>query len=546
MHWKVLVRQEQMTARIARGDRSIVPRILFFLLTLLVSAVVAYFAVPIIMSLTVFLATEKMPRDFLQMLMTSDLVAVAGYVCVFFMSMVIFAHLLPSLHIWVYLVRAKKRLAQLPLACDKIRQTTVKKFLSSLEGLDFVHELAVIYGGNLEQLPAREVPEEVLKKTKTSRAIARKDKEEKVTVEPVLAAAGAESVFSQAQLVDQRLFLWFMVALPRLLLAVGGLILVINILVLGVFDPALKVNMTTLGDFVAQLQPGLVALAYTTFTALLIYALVTFSIGVLRQNAGEIPVLIDYLFHHNGLHMYLRDMSERMQEDSLSGEVEKALQRPLNVIGKATKALADDQGARLEAFLSGALSAFEQEMEKNAGKQLSALTISLDKAQKTAEKMEKNFSSTANSFAKQLEQMKDAVHKDEKASEQKLTRQTEKILESLKEEIDQNYKKYGEFIGEHMARIEETQAVLNGAMADKDSLVQGLKKTSQDMGTISEASGKLVDRFTKLSKELDTLIREARSTTSGAASASQKDELLEALEKLKKQRESQIGELPSL
>ena len=99
--------------------------------------------------------------------------------------------------------------------------------------------------------------------------------------------------------------------------------------------------------------------------------------------------------------------------------------------------------------------------------------------------------------------MREAVEREESNSEQRLTVQTEKMLDSLKEEIDQNYKKYGEFIGEHMSRIEETQEVLNGALADKDSLVQGLKKTSQDLGTISEASGKLVDRFAKLSKELD-------------------------------------------
>ncbi|MFC7049538.1 hypothetical protein [Emcibacter nanhaiensis] len=523
-------------------------RILFFLLTLLVSAVVAYFSSTIVASLTVLLSTDRLPRDFLRLVMDSNLVVTASYMCVFFLSMVIFAHLLPSLHIWFHLTRAKKRLGELPLACDKLRQTTVKKFLASLDGLDFIHEFAVIYSERLHQQPPQEVPEELLKKAKLNRAIAKKDKDGKLTIEPVRASAPAASVFSSEQLVDQRLYLWFVEALPKILLAAGGLILSVNLLSLTVFDPALNVNMTTLGDFVAQLQPGLVALVFSAFTALVIYVLVKFSVGILRQNAADLAALVDHLFHHDGWHAELRDMVDMMRDSSLSKDVEKAIQRPLNAIGKATKALADDQGAKLEEFLSRAIAAFEAEMEKNAGKQLAALTGSLEKAQKTAEKMEKSFSSTAEGFASQLTQMKEAVEREENNSEQRLTAQTEKVLESLKEEIDQNYKKYGEFIGEHMSRIEETQEVLNGALADKDSLVQGLKKTSQDLGTISEASGKLVDRFAKLSKELDSLIKDAKNKTSGSGpiSSAQKDELLEALDKLKKQRASQIEDLPSL
>ncbi|WP_321392609.1 hypothetical protein [Emcibacter sp.] len=506
----------------------------------------AYFATTIVTSLTIILSTERLPRDFLRLLMSSELVTIASYICVFFMSMVIFAHLLPSFHIWFHLTRAKKRLGQLPLACDRIRQTTVKKFLTALEGLDFVHEFAVIYSEHLDQLPEREVPEELLKKAKINRAITKRGQDEKVTIAPVLASVGAASVFSPEQLVDQRLFLWFVEALPKVLLTVGGLLLLVNILNLPVFDPALNVNMTTLGDFISQLQPGLTALVISIFTALLIYTLVTFSTGVLRQNARELPSLIDHLFHHNGWHTVLKEMAEMMRENSLSKDVEKAIQRPLAAIGKATKALSDDQGSKLEEFLSTAIAAFEKEMEKNAGKQLSALTTSLEKAQKTAEKMEMSFSATATGFAGQLEQMREAVAKEEKQSEQHIVAQTEKMLETLKAEIGQNYEKYGEFIGEHMSRIEETQDVLNNALANKDSLVQGLKKTSQDLGTISEASGKLVDRFAKLSKELDSLIREAKNSPPGSVSSAQKNELLEALEKLKKQRLTQIEELPEL
>ena len=368
-----------------------VSRILFFLLTLLVSAVVAYFSSTIIASLTVLLSTERLPRDFLRLMIDSPLVITASYVCVFFLSMVIFAHLLPSLHIWFHLTRAKKRLGELPLACDKLRQTTVKKFLATLEGLDFIHEFAVIYSEHLHQQPAEDVPEELLKKAKLNRALAKKDKNEKLVIEPVRASAPAASVFSAEQLVDQRLFLWFVEALPKILLATGGIILSVNILSLTIFDPALNVNMTTFGDFIAHLQPGLTAFVLTACAALLAYIFVKFSVGVLRQNATDLPALIDHLFHHDGWHAELQDMAGMMRENSLSKDVEKAIQRPLTAIGKATKALADDQGTKLEEFLSRALAAFEQEMEKNAGKQLAALTGSLEKAQRTAEKNGKEF-----------------------------------------------------------------------------------------------------------------------------------------------------------
>jgi len=535
-----------------------VPRRLYFLVTLVISATVTYFAVPFLPSWLAVLSPQALPREVIQTLQNSQIVGFAAFVSLFSLVMYVLAFLPLVFHAWLNMSRARARLAQLPLACDKIHQTSKKAFLKCLEGLDFIYELAIIYSTYLVQLPAREVSPDILKKIKTNRLLAKKKNEEKVLVEPVRAKASAAVVFSPDILVDHRVFLWFFGPLPKALLGIGSVLLVVSLISVSVLSPVQYTELLERSGMIGLVQPGLIALGYCVFAAVLMGIVTTISIALLQQYARELSQMIDHLFHHEGWQEEVQIMAATTSSSTLAGDLEKALNRPMTALSKAARALAEDQKGRVDELLKETLVSFRKEMDKSSGKQIAALSSSLDKAQKTADIMQKTFAESSAEFsrqlatqakalASQLKEMNKQVQESEKKAQESLLHKAETLIELLKEEMGENYRNYGEFIGGHIGRIETAQDNLLGALKDKDSIIQGLHKTSRDLSMISEASGKLVDKFGKLSRELDQLLKQAKTLpAAGHAGVGDNTELIKALENLKAQTDRKISALPDL
>lgn len=523
-------------------------RNVYFILAVIISAVCAYILNPMMLGALETILRQDVPRALLQ----SDLVMLSSYVSLMGLSLLVFSFVFPALHVWYYLSSALSRTGELPLACDPLHQTSVKDFLQKLSGLDFIHEKARIYSSHLIQGPEQEVPEEILKEMKVSKILIKKTR--KFVIAPVRAAQKADFVFASEHMVDQRVFMWFFNVLPALLGGIGGICLMLSFV-------AFALNPAAGGDIdpmMMGLQAGVVAIAFCLISAIIVTITCHLMGNMLRSGASLLCQRIDNLFHHDSVHEVLAHLMDNVissdMSDDMALKLDKTISKPLNAMTRATKALAADQEQKLDGLLNKSLARFMVDYEKKLGVEANSLNATLRTSTKAAHDMEKQVQDSAAKFAKQMDQqaisiarhlsdMQKILEKNEKQSKEGFGADVEKVIGSLKTEMQGNYEKFGKYMDQSLTELSIRQHSLDKAVVNKDNILQDLHKTARDLGMISEASGQLLEKFHRLSEGMETVLKHT-GPMDGKSSDLDRGKMMDALRGLQKLSKGRTRELP--
>lgn len=114
----------------------------------------------------------------------------------------------------------------------------------------------------------------------------------------------------------------------------------------------------------------------------------------------------------------------------------------------------------------------------------------------------------AKAIAKHLTDMQKILKNSEKTTQTGAN----KIISAIASEVDNTYSRLGKFMESGLARIDAKQEALETAVNDKDSILKDLHNTAKDLGTISNASGRLLEKFNALAKEMDGILTTIQTT----------------------------------
>jgi ABC-type transporter Mla subunit MlaD len=280
---------------------------------------------------------------------------------------------------------------------------------------------------------------------------------------------------------------------------------------------------------------------------------------ILSQNVRSLAVNINGLFQQNEWQQDMDRVAGSLTEAPLLAQLQetlqKSLEKPMAEISSAVKSLARDQEQKLDNILAGTLTRFSAEMEKKTAADMANLTKTLKEAVSAAAQMKKHFSDKNSEFSKLMDKQSTALakylsdmQKSLKNSEKMTQKGAETLVKSLKSGLEDTYGKLGAFVQDSLKKIEDKQTALDAAGQDKDSILQDLHNTAKDLGTISNASGRLLEKFSRLSTDLDkvlTNIQESGVTRLNGGSE-KRDQLKAALVSLKKANQDKICSLPDM
>jgi len=524
-----------------------VSRNALFIILGLIAAILAYFFHPLMVTLVELVITDKMPNGFVRLLENSDLVAFAGFISMF--GFIFFALYLvfPVSYVWYHLVSAGNIIDTLPTIDNPVRRTDKKTFFSKLKGLGFIERLAMSYGPYLIQAPEEEVTAQALKNTRFIQKI--KNNTEKLKISPVRATAPAEMIFNIQSLVTDNLFLDFFIILARLIVGIGFICLGISLISFSMPQGAADAAVLSV------LQPGLVALLYCLVTAVIIIGMGGLADVILSRNAHALARKINGLFYQGEWPQNMDDQENSALLKQLESSLKDSLDKPMREISKAVRALSNEQEKKLDNILSKTLENFSDNMIKKLGVDLGALNKALTDSSHAAGAMKKHFNETNTAFSQQMDKQAKAIAKHLadmqkilKNSEKTTQTGAEKVISAIASEVGNSYSQLSEFIESSLARIDAKQTAIETAVNDKDSILKDLHNTAKDLGTISNASSRLLEKFNSLAKEMDGILTTIQTTgvRKKNVNSETRDKLKLAMLELQKANRDKISELPDM
>jgi len=194
-------------------------------------------------------------------------------------------------------------------------------------------------------------------------------------------------------------------------------------------------------------------------------------------------------------------------------------------------------------------------MIKKLGVDLGALNKALTDSSQAAGAMKKHFSESNTAFSQQMDKQAKAIAKHLtdmqkilKNSEKTTQTGANKIISAIASEVDNTYSRLGKFMESGLARIDAKQEALETAVNDKDSILKDLHNTAKDLGTISNASGRLLEKFNALAKEMDGILTTIQTTGASKKNTNSetRDKLKLAMLDLQKANRNKISELPDM
>jgi len=524
----------------------------FFILGL-ISAVLAYIFYPSLPAWTELVTTERLPREFTRMVQNSTIVSFAGFTSLFGLSFVLLYLIFPVSYVWYHLLSAQRIIAELPLISNMIKRTTKKGFLSQLKGLGFIERLAISYDPYLIQGPEEEVKAEVLKKIRIIKKSVGNDKNEKHTISPVRATTPAEMFFNMDSLVSDHLLLGFFIIFARVMIGAGVICLGILLVSYSFIEGKGQ------GTLLSSVLPGLTAFLYFLFSAVIITGLVHLVTLILSQNARRLARMINGLFHQNNWQQDINSIQEQLTSNSATEKfgaiLHNSLDKPMKEISKAVKALTTEQEKKLDNILSETLVRFADNMGKKSEADIAHLSKTLNGAADAADQMKKQFTDSNLQFSKQMDKQTTAIAKHLTDMQKILTnsekttqKAAEKIVSSLAAEVEGTYGRLGKFMETSLSRLDSKHKTLESAVNDKNGILKDLHASAKDLGTISNASGMLLERFISLSTELDIILEHLQENSSDQnyGSSEKRDKLKLAMMKLQKTKKDKISELPDM
>jgi len=518
-----------------------------FIILGLIAAILTYFFHPLMVTLVELVITDKMPNDFLRLLENSDLVAFAGYMSmfgfIFFMLYLVF----PVSYVWYHLISAGNIISSLPTVDNPASRTDKKMFFSKLKGLGFIEQLAMSYGPYLIQGPEEEVTAHALKNTRLIQKIS--NKTEKFKISPVRATAPAEMIFNLQSLVTDNLLLGFFTIFAWLTAGIGFICLGISVISFSMPQGAQEVAL------LSALQPGMVALLYCLLSAVIVIGIGRLIDLILSENANALARKINSLFYQGEWPQNMEEQGNAAILKQLESTLKDTLDKPMREISKAVRALSGEQEKKLDGILSKTLENFSDNMIKKLGVDLGALNKALTDSSQAAGAMKKHFSESNTAFSQQMDKQAKAIAKHLtdmqkilKNSEKTTQTGANKIISAIASEVDNTYSRLGKFMESGLARIDAKQEALETAVNDKDSILKDLHNTAKDLGTISNASGRLLEKFNALAKEMDGILTTIQTTGASKKNTNSetRDKLKLAMLDLQKANRNKISELPDM
>ncbi|MBT5073191.1 MAG: hypothetical protein HOM63_05675, partial [Kordiimonadaceae bacterium] len=267
-----------------KNNQDNLPRNLLFMISLIVSAIAAYFLNSSLFSVLNLIFDINVDTAFERSLESSALWGVASYWSAFALLVFIFSFLIPALSNIFTLISLKTRLSELPRAVDKAPQVTKEKFLKVMSEFNLVYaEFAVPYSAYIVEKKEKEI-------TKKSKFIG-KGKAQKAHLDLVSVIVPASQIFKLERTLSFRLSSWFMRPLPRVLMGIGFLLLVLSI------SGALQSGD---GDLISSdvFLMGVSSLSLCFGIGIFITAIFRITMGHIYHRAGEVVKMIENLFDY--------------------------------------------------------------------------------------------------------------------------------------------------------------------------------------------------------------------------------------------------------
>ncbi len=523
---------------------------LIFFIMGIISIVLTYVYYQSLPNLVGMVASGNLPREFTRMLQNSELVTFAGFVSLFGLSFFLLYIVFPISYVWYHIFSAKRIIATLPLISNATKRTNKKTFLSQFKGLGFIEKLALSYGPYLIQGPEEEVKAEALKNIRIIKKNASNSKNEKLTISPVRATVPAGAIFNVDSLVIDHLFLGFFTVFARIMIGSGIICIGISIISFSFVQGKGEMALLT------ALQPGIMAFLYLLATSVIILGLAYLVDLVLSQSARSLARMINGVFHQNE---WQQDINSLLTSNSASEQFEDMLQscldKPMKDIARAVKVLAVEQEKKLDNILSKTLVSFFDNMEKKSGTDIGSLNKTLKDTAHTANLMKKQFTDANTQFSKQMDKQIAAISKHlaemQKVlsnSEKTTQKGTEKIVSTLTTKVQDTYGELAIFMETSLNKLDDKHKALETAVSDKEGILKDLHSSAKDLGTISNASGMLLERFISLSTELDNILKNIREKgiDRSGGNAENRDKLKLAVMELKKSNKDRVGKLPKM
>lgn len=267
-----------------QNNQDNLPRNLIFMISLIISALAAYFLNSSLFSFLDRLFDISVSSSFAISLNNSSLWGIASYWSTFALIIFALSFLLPAISNTLSLKALKSRISELPRASDNAPQITKDKFLKTMSEFKLVYsEFAVPYSAYIVERQEKDI-------SKKSKFIGKaKAKNDHPAIVSVLLPAS--DIFKLERVLSYRLSTWFMRPLARVLMGIGFLLLLLSI------SGALQSDEGGLiGNEIFLM--GVSSLSLCIGVGVFIAALFRFIMGHIYHRASEVVKMIESLFDY--------------------------------------------------------------------------------------------------------------------------------------------------------------------------------------------------------------------------------------------------------
>ena len=469
------------------------PRNLLFMITLVVSAMAAYFLNSSLFSMLRFVFDIKVQGNFTRILDLSSLWGVASYWSMFALLVFILGFLIPAVLNVLGLLAIKNRLAELPRASDNVPHVTKERFLKVMSDFKLLYAgFAVPYAAYIVE----KYEKDIRKKTK----FIGKGKAQQVNPVIVSVLMPASHIFKLDQALNSRLSVWFIRPMPRVLIGIGGLLFILSL------AGALQSNSETLvGNDI--LLMGVSSFALCLGVGVFITALLRVCLGHIHHRASEVVKMIENLFD------YKPDDSENVDFKA----VETALNKTVSAFKDVSKAINEKQEGAVNALINKTLEKYVNEIGDVSQKQSKALQKIATDATKQSKVVATDLTNRFDGYAKKIDDIQVKLEGHQDKSYEVLTTNIEQLITSLNAEVEK----------------------ASGAALAKDSILTDLNKTAADLSTVSKASDSVTEKFDLVAEGLDRLIAQIEKIA--PMSLEKKENLSAEIESLKAVSSKTVG-----
>ena len=469
------------------------PRNLLFMITLVVSAIAAFFLNSSLFTLLRTIFGINVKGDFTLILERSELWSVASYWSTFALLMFLCVFFIPAVSNIVGLVKLKGKIAELPRASDDAPAVTKDKFLKVMSDFKLVYaEFAIPYAAYIVEKKEKNIR----KKTK----FLAKGKTQPVDHPVVSVLIPASQIFHIDRVLNSRLSVWFFRPMPRVLMGIGFLLFILS------FAGALHESTNSLVGSEIFLM-GVSSFSLCMGMGVFLTALYRITIGHVHHRASEVVKMIENLFDYKP--------DEIGNEDFKS--IGMALNKTVSSFKDVSKTINEQQEEAVNTLINKTMEGYVKKISEAATTQSKALQKMVNETSKQSSNVSKELTKRFDEYAEKIADIQSKIDTHQDKSFDALGDKIEKLITSLNEEVSK----------------------ASVAALHKDAILDDLNKTASDLGEISKASDTVADKFDAVSDGLERLIEQVEKIA--PMSEEKRDKISGDIENLKKESDKTVG-----